>query len=192
MINLILKNIKFKVIHVSFQSEYLYPLYVSRSQFHQQFRISFFANFLLPKKLPTQIVSTEMLYEIVLYKNAVYKMLVKLTLGSMITWPKQHCCSDFFKGRRGLPLSSNYNSNNLENRKNNLLRSIEVSSPLFAINWICFWGIFFGNDLDFERLRWIIGIIYREHWSSAFSRVIKIKLAVIRYSVELESRIWDV
>lgn len=65
----------------------------------------------------------------------------------------------FLRSRRGLPLS-NYNSNNLENRKNNLLRSIEVWSPLFAFKCICVvWGIYFWNDLDFIKLCWIIKTI---------------------------------
>ena len=49
------------------------------SQFHQHFTSSFCADFLLPKKLQTQIISTLKLRQTLLHKKAAHKMLLKLT-----------------------------------------------------------------------------------------------------------------
>ena len=54
------------------------PTYIC-GQFHPQFRISFFANFHLPKNYKIQTVGTEKLCKTLLYEKADCKMLVKLT-----------------------------------------------------------------------------------------------------------------
>ena len=50
-------------------------------QYHQHFKISFYANIIFPKKLQSQTVSIEKMHKTLSPKKADFKMLVKLTTG---------------------------------------------------------------------------------------------------------------